>query len=136
MQQPDFRVRVTAEASVAPSEDPSKVKAAVSNVLGECQVSISEDPRKIVMTSSESASLVKLHDQLRDRHVRAAARRLLITRREGDRVTVMFNRQAAHAGVLVLCGSEGESPLGPIYLSVDSESLDEVIEWLTSYESG
>jgi predicted RNA binding protein with dsRBD fold (UPF0201 family) len=88
------------------------------------------------MTSDDSASVMRLREQLRDRHVRAAARRLFISRREGNKVTMMFNRQAAHAGVLALCGSEAESPLGPIYLSIESESLDEVIEWLTAYEPG
>ena len=48
----------------------------------------------------------------------------------------MFNRQAAYAGVLALCGSEAESPLGPIYLRIDSQDLDDVIEWLTAYEPG
>jgi len=136
MPQPEFRLRVTVEASLALSEDPSKVRAAALNVLGECRYNINEDSRRIVMTSDDSASVTKLHDQLRDRHVRTAARRLLITRREGNRVTMMFNRQAAHAGVLALCGSEAESPLGPIYFSIESEKLDEVIEWLTAYESG
>ncbi len=136
MPQPEFRLRVTVEASLAQSEDPGKVKAAVSNVLGECRYSVNEDSRRMAITSDDVASITKLHDQLRDRHVRAAARRLLISRREGNRVTMMFNRQAAHAGVLVLCGSEAESPLGPIYLSIESENLDGVIEWLTAYESG
>lgn len=136
MPQPEFRMWVTVEAPLALSEDPSKVKAAVANVLGECRYRVEEDSHRIAMISDDSASLAKLHDQLRDRHVRAAARRLLISRRDRNRVSVMFNRQAATAGVLSLCGSEWESPLGPIYLTIESEQLDDVIEWLTAYESG
>jgi predicted RNA binding protein with dsRBD fold (UPF0201 family) len=136
MPQPEFRVRVTAEATVRQSEDPAKVKAAVANILGECSHEVEEGPRVVRMTSVDNASLRLLRDQLRDRHVRAAARKLLMVGRQGSKSTLMFNRQAACAGVLALCGSESESPLGPIYLTIDSKELDDVIEWLTAYESG
>ena len=136
MPSPEFRLHVRAQATVAPSEDPAKVRVAVTNTLGECRQSLKENPQGIAIHSDDSASLTRLHDQLRDRRVRAAARRLLLTRREGSSVTVMFNRQAAHVGVLALCGSEAESPLGPIYLTIESDELDNVIEWLTAYETG
>lgn len=133
---PDFRLRVSAEAALSPSEDPARVRTAVANVLGECRLAIEEDSRRVGMTSEDSASIMRLHDQLRDRHVRAAARKLLLRGQEGKKTTLMLNRQAAHAGVLVLCGSEGESPLGPICLIIESDRLDEVIGWLTAYETG
>ena len=87
------------------------------------------------ITSDDPQCLVKVHDQLRDRRVRAAARRLLMTGREGSRTTVMLNRQAATAGIVVLCSSEAESPLGPMYLTIESRELDAVIDWLTAYEA-
>jgi predicted RNA binding protein with dsRBD fold (UPF0201 family) len=129
-------VRVTVEAALALSEDPSKVRTAVENVVGECRHSLLEDTRRVVITSDDNASVIRLHDQLRDRHVRAAAKKLLMVRREGSRSTLMFNRQAAHAGVLALCGSEAESSLGPIYMTIESDRLDDLIEWLTAYETG
>lgn len=136
MSRPEFSVRVSVEASVRPSEDPVKVRKAVENVLGECRHDVEEGPRTVKATSDDVASVRLLHDQLRDRHVRAAARRLLLAGREGDRTTLMLNRQAAYSGVLVLCGSEEESPLGPIYLTVESDRIDDAIEWLTAYAEG
>ncbi len=81
-------------------------------------------------------SLSHLRDQLRDRHVRAAARRLLLYSIKGGRAELMLNRQAAVAGVVVVCGSPEESPLGPIYLRLESDNLPAAIDWLTAYDSG
>ena len=136
MPKPDLKLRVSAEARVAPSEDPNKVKLALQRILGESGLEVDESPTRIRATTEDAAKLTKLHDQLRDRHVRAAARRLLLSSIEGSTVTLMFNRQAAYAGVLALCGSEAESPLGPIYVTLESKQLEDVIEWLTAYETG
>lgn len=73
-----------------------------------------------------------VRDQLRDRHVRGAARRLLLAAKEGHETELLLNRQAAAAGVVALCGSPEESPLGPIYLKLASKDIDGVIVWLTS----
>jgi predicted RNA binding protein with dsRBD fold (UPF0201 family) len=83
--------------------------------------------------TDEAKALLRIRDQLRDRHVRSAARRRLLLGREGNSTSLMLNRQAAAAGVLAICGSPEESPLGPIYMTIESEKLDTVIDWLTSY---
>ena len=132
---PELRFHVRLESSLSPSEDPKKVIAAMNNIVGECVYDLGEERWSVRITSDDPRCLVKVHDQLRDRRVRAAARRLLTTGREGRRTTVMLNRQAAAAGVIVLCSSEAESPLGPIYLTIESEQLDAVIDWLTAYEA-
>jgi predicted RNA binding protein with dsRBD fold (UPF0201 family) len=136
MSQPDFRAKVVLEARVSPSEDPSKVAGALGKVVG-------EEPGGVV-AGSDSARLVtenvramtRIRDQLRDRHVRSAARRQLLLNRSGRSTSVMLNRQAAAAGVLAICGSSEESPLGPIYLTIESDRLDRAIDWLTAYAEG
>ena len=136
MSLPEFRLRVTVEASLSLSEDPAKVKAAMLNVLGEAGYTLEEGSRLLKMAADDPRSIKKLHDQLRDRHVRSAARRLFNLGRQGNSTRVMINRQAAHAGVLALCSAPEESALGPIYLTIESRELDAVIQWLTAYEAG
>jgi predicted RNA binding protein with dsRBD fold (UPF0201 family) len=51
----------------------------------------------------------------------------------GDSTSLMLNRQAATVGTIALCGSPEESPLGPIYVTVESITLGAVIDWLTAY---
>lgn len=132
--QPDFRLSLTLESGLSLSEDSQKVLGAMKQVLGDSRYSVEERSKSIRITSDDPKSIGRLHDQLRDRHVRAAARRLLLLGRAGDKTTVMVNRQAATAGVIALCDSEEESALGPMYLSIESKQLDAIVRWLTAYE--
>ncbi|HYC11831.1 MAG TPA: RNA-binding domain-containing protein [Nitrososphaerales archaeon] len=133
---PELVGRVALEATVSPSEDRSKVLAAMMNILGEADHVVEETQGFIRVESSAGSSLDRLHDQLRDRQVRGAARKRLLAGRTGKSTTVMVNRQAATAGVIALCDTEAESPLGPVYLFVESERLDDIIRWLTDYPEG
>jgi predicted RNA binding protein with dsRBD fold (UPF0201 family) len=126
-------VAISLHASVSPSEDPAKVLSAARNILGECAYEVEEREGSVTLRSRETACLQKIHDQFRDRHVRAAANRLLLRMRDGRKVIILLNRQAATAGVAALCTSATESPLGPLVLEIESDRPEAVIEWLTAY---
>jgi predicted RNA binding protein with dsRBD fold (UPF0201 family) len=66
----------------------------------------------------------------RDR-IRAAGRAQLFKGKEGNRIVVFLNKQVAFAGHISFSAPEGESPLGPIRLTIDSNDAAGVIEWLT-----
>ena len=133
---PEAKVKVSIEARVSPSEDSEKVARAILNVVGDSPGDMKRSGSEVHYGSEGAGSLAHLREELRDRRVRAAARRLLTDSRQGSLTTLMINRQAAAAGVVVLCGSEDESPLGPIFVRIESDQLDEVIGWLTAYEGG
>lgn len=67
---------------------------------------------------------------MRDR-IRAAARAQLFRGLEGNRIDVFLNKQVASAGHISFSAPEGESPLGPIHLTIESNDSVGVIEWLT-----
>lgn len=129
----EFSASVELRATVSRSEDPEKVLKAMKNVLGGGEYRVSSGEDSIVITSTNRRSLVKMRDQLRDRRVRGAARRLLMTSMQGKKASVLLNRQAAFQGIVALCGSVEESPLGPIYLTLESDDLEALIAWLTAY---
>jgi len=132
---PEIEISVLFEATVSPSEDYEKVLSAVMNFVGEASCEVKADSRGVIVRSSSIKSLERIHDQLRDRRVRGAARKRLLANRDSQGSTLMFNRQAASAGVLALCDNEQESPLGPIYLTILTEHLEEVIDWLSDFQS-
>jgi len=52
---------------------------------------------------------------------------------EGKVLPLKLNRQAAAAGVLALCSSAVESPLGPLNLEVEAEDPEKLVDWLTAH---
>ena len=133
MSETDAGAQITLKAAIAPSEDPAKVAGALEKILGLATGDASSGPRSARLVTTDAKVLLRIRDQLRDRHVRSAARRRLLLNKEGNSTSLMLNRQAATAGVLAICGSAEESPLGPIYLTIESGKLDAVIDLLTSY---
>lgn len=133
MSEIDARAKITFKATISPSEDPAKVAGALERVLGLTTGDVSSGPHAARLVTNDAKILLRIRDQLRDRHVRSAARRRLLVNKEGNSTWLMLNRQAAVTGVLAICGSAEESPLGPIYLTIESGKLDAVIDLLTSY---
>ncbi len=66
----------------------------------------------------------------RDR-IRAAARAQLFRGMTESRIVVFLNKQVAYAGHVSFCAPEGESPLGPIRLTIESSNPVGVIDWIT-----
>jgi uncharacterized protein len=134
MSQAELKAKLSLEAAVSPSEDPAKVLEAMKNIVGEAKCDIATDTHSAGLRTKDSRAVVHVRDQLRDRHVRSAARRQMLLKRSERSTSLMLNRQAAAAGVVALCGSPEESPLGPIYLTVESDDIDGVIDWLAAYD--
>ena len=133
MSPPELHAKLAMEAMVSPSEDPEKVLQALKNVVGEARYDTTTAPRSVRLVTEDPRALAHIRDQLRDRHVRSAARRQMLLKSSGRSTSLMFNRQAAAAGVVVLCSSPEESPLGPIYLVLESENIDATVDYLAAY---
>ena len=121
---------------MAPSEDPKKVLDAMRSILVGNAVLVTQSSRMIKLVSEEASSLEVLRNQFRDRHVRGAARKLLLSSLKGDSTSLMLNKQAATVGVVALCSSADQSPLGPIYVTINSKQIVTLIDWLSAYEGG
>ena len=133
MSTPDFKAKLALEATVSPSENPAKVLQAMKNVVGEARCDVATDSRSARLMTVDPRALISIRDQLRDRHVRSAARKQMLLKNSGRSTSLMLNRQAAAAGVVALCGTPEESPLGPIYLTLESEEIGALMDWLTAY---
>jgi uncharacterized protein len=45
-------------------------------------------------------------------------------------MTFFLNKQAAYAGHVSFSAPEGESPLGPIQVMIETDHMEELIDWL------
>jgi hypothetical protein len=129
------RLKLRIEARVNPSEDPEKVKRAIGNVFGREAVSNTEvEGGKAVCVLDSYTGLAKVYEQARHKRTLAVLRRLLTRNREEGTTWFYLNKQAAFVGKVVLCEEAQESPLGPITVSIETDDLDGLIEWLAPKE--
>jgi uncharacterized protein len=124
---------VVAETPVNPTENRDRVKEALTNLFtGPVEFQGEQDDygsAKLVAEGREALDRFRMILQ-RDR-IRAAGRAQLIRGSEGNRIVVYLNKQVAHAGHISFSAPDGESPLGPIRLMIESDDTPGLIEWLT-----
>jgi uncharacterized protein len=124
---------VVAETPVNPTEDRERVKEALTNLFtGQVEFQGELDDYGSAKLAGEGrAALDRFRMILQRDRIRAAGRAQLIRGSEGDRIVVFLNKQVAHAGHISFSAPEGESPLGPIRLTIESDDVPSLIEWLT-----
>jgi predicted RNA binding protein with dsRBD fold (UPF0201 family) len=124
---------IIAETQIKNTESKDKVVAAIRNLFREKgELRVESDIVQFVSTNLESLRFIR--DQFRDRQVRAAARRLLLTNNKDSTETtyLLLNKQAATVSIAAICDDPSESALGPIVLRIRSPRIKEVIDWLTA----
>ncbi len=76
--------------------------------------------------SLEKFRIILLRDQIRN-----AAKSVLWRGIRDQQIIVFLNKQAAYAGHVSFSAPVGESPMGPIKLTVETINPAEVVHWLT-----
>ena len=125
-------VTVHVEAEINPTESEDKVKAAVNNVLGNASITITPSHKGSILNAEAKGqdSLVKLRNLLRNDRIRDAARKLLFRSISGNKINFCLNKQVAFAGHVSFSEETAESPLGPIRVTIETESPQQLIDWL------
>ena len=126
-------IDVKVEAEINPTENPEKVRIAVENIFGVMKFEIQPRSRgnTLVAHTSNTEGLTKLYNLLRREHIRDAARSVFFKGLEGNTITFYLNKQVAFVGHLSFSEPAGESPLGPLRVTMTCDNPREIIEWLT-----
>ena len=125
-------VTLQVEADVNPTEHEERVKAAVANIFGNMPMTVTPSHIGSVLTAQVRGldPLYTFRDLLRRDRVRAAARKVLFTRLEGKTIIFFLNKQVAFANHVSFSQETGESPLGPIKVTIECQDPREIIDWL------
>ena len=123
-------VKLKVETVLNPSEDPEKVKKCLLNIANGCKPILSEG--HIEATCTGLLSLHHIRVGVRSKSSLGVLGKLLEWNRKGNLTWFLLNKQAAYEDVISLVENYQESPLGPIRVTIISDSLDRVIEWLLS----
>jgi hypothetical protein len=125
-------VTVLVEADINPTETEGKVKTAIANLFGSIPSIIAASDAGSVI-SAETAGLTALagfRDLLRRERVRAAARKVLFKGLGENTLAFYLNKQAAFANHVSFSQEVGESPLGPIKVTIKCQNPSELVDWL------
>ncbi|MFB5598676.1 MAG: hypothetical protein ACE5SW_00405 [Nitrososphaeraceae archaeon] len=116
---------------IFPSESVSKVKEAINLVMGS-KVEYRNHSNNLILGITNRVELLnRTYDQVRNRAVTSVFHRLLISNLNKNTTWFYINKQAATKGLIVLVEKFPEAPLGPIKISISSENILEVIDWLS-----
>jgi uncharacterized protein len=122
------QVVVRAETPLNPSEDSEKVNAALRNVMDDCYIDSKHG--RIFGRSIGSESLRTIYEHVRSKAALGVLRKALLDNRIADGTWFLLNKQAAAGGIVAIIENKEESPLGAIKVTIESDQLDTVIEWL------
>ncbi len=128
MKVPDIVCKIETYAAVNPSEDPEKIRAAVSNVILNTSCDYKDGSIKAV--SRDLHSLSKIKETIQKRKVNRVYRRQIQYNTKGDTTWFYLNKQAAYVNVIAICDEAEESPMGPIKIIIHCEDLEKVVDWL------
>ena len=128
MKKPDFSCKINAYCEINPSEDPKKIEQSITNILGDIDVKINRE--SVSASSSNLDSLKKIYESIHSHQSKNAYRRQLNQNLKADSSWFYLNKQAAFANTVALCSEPEESPLGPIKIVLNSQNIEQVIDWL------
>lgn len=129
-------IRLTVQTHIYPTEDRERISELIKMLYPFSQLYLSEpDERGIISLKGEaegSSTLEFLFRQVRQQRTVEAVRRHVIHRIDlnHSQVTFLIHKQALMKHRVVLCQDPTESPLGPIRISIKSEKIEAVINYL------
>jgi uncharacterized protein len=126
---------VTAESVVNPTEDEEKVERALHNLFPSEPIHKTSTHGNEVVLKIQGDGLTflsTLRNLIRQERIRTAARSVLFSRTDGQRIRIYLNKQAAFVGRVSFCEPTGESPNGPISIEIESSDPQSVIDFLAS----
>ncbi|MEM4679118.1 MAG: RNA-binding domain-containing protein, partial [Candidatus Jordarchaeales archaeon] len=88
------------------------------------------DEERLVGEAEGIDSLRQIYEKLREQYIVEAARGVLKRNIRENELTFYLNKQAAYVGKLHFCAPERESPMGAIKVTIISNKINELVEWL------
>ena len=130
MKIPSISCKIEMFCSVNSSEDPKKIKKAISNIF--TNSTIKTENFSISAQSKDLKSLEIIYEAIHTKQSQKIYRRNLEKNLEDDTTWFYLNKQAAFVEQIAICGEANESPLGPIKVILTSSNIDRIIDWFVS----
>ncbi len=123
---PKIGIQVFCE--VNPSEDPEKIKTSIFNLFPDLKIKVQEN--QISGNSNDIEILSKVLKSIKNRQITNVLSRIMKSNMTNDSTWFYLNKQAAFVDVVALCNEADESALGPIKIILNSNNIEDTIEYL------
>ena len=128
MRIPSINCKIEMFSSINPSEDPDKIKIAISNIFP--YSTIKTENYSISAISKELRSFEKIYEAIHNNRFQKVFGRNLEKNLADTTTWFYLNKQAAFVERIVICEQAEESPLGPIKVTLTSSNIDGIIDWI------
>ena len=115
---------------INPSEDPEKVRTAVSNIFPEIELEVSDSD--ISGKTNNIEILSQVTKSIHEKNTKNSYQRILRKNNDGDSTWFYLNKQAAFVNTVALCSEANESSLGPIKVILRSNDIQHIIDSITN----
>lgn len=119
-------MKLRVEAEVRPTEARENVETAIKKIFPTLELNTIDG--KLTGESDRVEELARLHQLLRQQTILDSARAVMFSGRRGNVVQFMLNKQTAFVGRVSFTG--GESPLGPIVVTLEAPDVERLIDYL------
>ena len=115
---------------INPSEDPEKVRTAISNIFPEIELEVSDFD--ISGQTNNIEILSQVTKSIHEKNTKNSYQRILRKNNDGDSTWFYLNKQAAFVNTVALCSEANESSLGPIKVILRSNNVEQLIDSITN----
>jgi len=115
---------------INPSEDPEKVKLAISNIFPDLTLEMTDTD--ITGKSNNIQILSQISKSIHENNIKKTYQRILKNNSNSDSSWFYLNKQAAFVNTVALCNEANESSLGPIKVILRSNDIEQVIDSITN----
>ena len=120
------KIEIRIKTTLNKTEDVKKIINAIENIIEvNCEVSDTD----IKGSTDDFNKLKNLYEIFRNKQTTHIARKVLLRNSKDNVSKILFNKQAAAINSIVICEKVNESPLGPIVMEIDTENIEEFIDW-------
>ncbi|TFG19518.1 MAG: hypothetical protein EU530_06060 [Promethearchaeota archaeon] len=131
-------IKIELKVEVNPTEEPEKIIKVLKNFaeIDQDKIiidTISDNYYLYTTTVEGRGSLQSLFSGLRSQRTVESARKHLMGKRREKNVSFMLNKQALFMNKFHFCHSPEESPMGPVWVRIESEDITRVLEYLVPH---
>ena len=120
------KIEIRIKTTLNRTEDVKKIINAIENIVEvDCKVSDAD----IKGSTDDFNKLKNLYEIFRNKQTTHIARKVLLRNSKDNVSKILFNKQAAAINSIVICEKANESPLGPIVMEINTENIEEFIDW-------